>query len=348
MRLLILQDHLRRGGTERQSLFAAQTARKAGHEVLLLVHRPGGELTQEAVNKQIPIKNLQPFNSCIDEWSPGLERAIRSFNPDKLLAMGKVANLNTARVRKSFPDLSIINSLRTGKDLSEKLKAIYRKSGNIIVNSRDASQRLQALGIPESRIRLLYNACLAQRNHALQEPISPPFHLVCLAMLRPEKNHTELLEILAQLPPKPYWECTIAGSGNCLDSLEKQALKLGIADRIDFAGTVHNINSLLASAHLCLSTSQRESLPNALIEAQAHGVPVAAYDVNGVKETFIDGSSGSLIPNGDQSAMVNAIHSLLNNKEKRLSYRQAAKEFAREQFNPDIQAQRFLQIMETA
>jgi predicted ABC-type transport system involved in lysophospholipase L1 biosynthesis ATPase subunit len=46
MKILIIQDHLRSGGTERQSVLLANAFAAAGHPATLLTFRPGGPLEQ--------------------------------------------------------------------------------------------------------------------------------------------------------------------------------------------------------------------------------------------------------------------------------------------------------------
>jgi len=345
MRLLILQDHLRRGGTENQSLFAARSLQDAGHDARILAFRPGGELEPSAQSKQLLLRSLQAFNSHIDEWTPGLITTIQDFAPDLILAMGKVANLKTRKLRKAFPSTPIINTLRTGKPLSRKLQDCYLRATHVLVNSRDAASRLIALGLNASDIHVIYNACLSMPETLPEEASSPPFHLLSLAMLRPEKNHTAMLDVVARLPKDIPWKLTFAGSGSCLGKLRKKTANLGLSDRVEFPGSIADVSSLLTSTHLCLSTSLCESLPNALVEAQAHGVPVVAYDANGIGETFIPGESGILIPPGESTAMTHAIETLLRDHSRRLSFRKRAHTHAASQFSPDQQAERFLSII---
>jgi glycosyltransferase involved in cell wall biosynthesis len=62
--------------------------------------------------------------------------------------------------------------------------------------------------------------------------------------------------------------------------------------------------------------SNWEGVPVSLMEALAHGVPVAASDVGGVAELVGDGC-GLLVPEGDQAALVDAIRRLLHSAQLR-------------------------------
>ena len=48
--------------------------------------------------------------------------------------------------------------------------------------------------------------------------------------------------------------------------------------------------------NLALLTSEREGLPNMLIEAQYFGTPVISVDIGGARETMVAGETGWLVP----------------------------------------------------
>jgi hypothetical protein len=92
MRILVVQDQLRVGGTEKQSLFLARNFQEAGHEVVLLTFRPRGHLATAANLAGLQVEVLQGFDSGISLWAPGLMRRIRQVDPDVILCMGRTAN----------------------------------------------------------------------------------------------------------------------------------------------------------------------------------------------------------------------------------------------------------------
>jgi glycosyltransferase involved in cell wall biosynthesis len=58
--------------------------------------------------------------------------------------------------------------------------------------------------------------------------------------------------------------------------------------------------------------SEREGLPNAVIEAAASGVPSVGWDVTGVRDAISDGYSGVLVPPGDVAAFARATVALVD------------------------------------
>ena len=85
----------------------------------------------------------------------------------------------------------------------------------------------------------------------------------------------------------------------------KLAEDLRIADRIDYAGHVANVEDYLANAHVFLLSSHYEAQPLSILEAMAAGLPVISTDVGGVKDIVTD--NGTLVPPGDIAAMAQAM-----------------------------------------
>ena len=72
MKILIIQDYLRSGGTERHSLFKAAAFARAGHEVTLLTFRPRGVLEIDPEQQPFAFQSLQSFDTGLDWFAPGL------------------------------------------------------------------------------------------------------------------------------------------------------------------------------------------------------------------------------------------------------------------------------------
>ena len=62
--------------------------------------------------------------------------------------------------------------------------------------------------------------------------------------------------------------------------------------------------------------SLREGFPMILLEAMAASKPVVASDIDGIRESVLDGINGFLVPPGDSSALAAAIVDLIKNRGK--------------------------------
>ena len=345
MRILFIQDHLRLGGTERQTLALAEFSQRKRNDTGVIVFRPGGELNFQKPNFSF-FEILQPFNTRIDEWAPRLIGKILTFEPDAIVFMGKVAHLYLPTVRKYLPSITLVATYRSGKPPVSYYRKALLVADVVITNSHAEHRRLiRPYGIPEKLIRTVHNGCLISDQLASKKEADPTkLRLLCSAMFRQQKNQLELLSILAQIPPSIAWHCTFAGSGKMLKPCKAKAKELGIADQVTFTWS-NNPQELYETHDVVVHTSTKESLPNSLVEAQCSGLPVIAYLVNGVGECFKEGISGLGIPFGNKDAFRDALHLLGMDSERLKVMSKAASAFGKEQFDFAARSSEFLEIV---
>ncbi len=376
MKILLVQDRLRGGGTERQTAFLAAAFARCGHPVSVLTFRPGGALVPELAAAGVAVRPLQPFDTGLDWFAPGLVAAARAGAPEIVLCMGRMANCRAAQLQRVLPLAAVVATVRTGKALPWLYRRGLRTAHGIIANSEFARRTLVA---PEGaadrcvviRNSLLHSALLADEvtpaiapggaarqssDHPAAAPVGGAARqsddhapsaqplLLCVAQFRREKNQRELLEIAALLPRDLPWHLAFVGEGPTRTECERRAAALGLADRIVFHGWQADPARFYRDAAIAVLTSQRESLPNFLVEAQCAGVPVVTYEVGGAAECFRDGETGHLIPAGDRARFAATLAELLAAHPRRAAMSAAACAWARTEFDPDRQVAAHLEF----
>jgi len=106
----------------------------------------------------------------------------------------------------------------------------------------------------------------------------------------------------------------LAGDGPERPRLMARARELGIADSVDFLGTVADVPSLLASADVYVQASFQEGLSNAVLEAMACALPVVATRISGNTDLLQDGENGLLVEPGDATALATALRTLVEDR----------------------------------
>jgi glycosyltransferase involved in cell wall biosynthesis len=354
MKILIVQDYLRSGGTERQSVFMASAFARAGHEITLLTFRPRGVLEVEAEQQPFAFRSLQPFDTRLDWFAPGLLGAAEEAGPDLVLCMGRMANCYAGFIQRRLPAAAVICTMRTGKLLPYLFVRSLRLCRHVVANSHVAKRVLSDnYNIPAHKITVIHNPVLRpareplERNESLRR-----YHganqttvvLLNVAMFRPEKNQRELIEICAKLPGYLDWQLWLAGEGPSRKKCERLAHDLGLGARVKFLGYQSDPAPLYLGADLGVLASQSESLSNFLIEAQLYGLPAVAYDIVGVGECFVPGRSGNLIANRDQSSFISALDRLIREPALRKRFSDEARRHARANFVPEHQVQAHLSL----
>jgi glycosyltransferase involved in cell wall biosynthesis len=97
--------------------------------------------------------------------------------------------------------------------------------------------------------------------------------------------------------------------------LQQQALRLGVADCVEFIGHSDNIPGVLAEATLLAHTSDSEGCPNVVMEAMSCGRAVVATDVGDVPYLIDDGKTGYVVCCGDDAMLAERLASLITNRD---------------------------------
>lgn len=149
--------------------------------------------------------------------------------------------------------------------------------------------------------------------------------IVQTSRLESWKGHRLHLEALGRLRGVPGWTCWLAGGAQRRSEaayrreLEKTAERLGIADRVRFAGQRSDIPAVLAAADvLCQPNTGPEPFGIVFVEALYAGLPVVTTAMGGALE-IVDESCGTLTPPGDPAALALALRQLIADPARRSS-----------------------------
>ena len=112
--------------------------------------------------------------------------------------------------------------------------------------------------------------------------------VICqVARLHPNKGHIFLIDAVREnIERIPNLYCLIVGGGDKKyeDGLRKAAADRRISDRVIFTGTRLDVAKILGAADLFVLPSLQEGIPMTIMEALSLKVPVAVFDVGGIRE----------------------------------------------------------------
>lgn len=341
MRIVVLQDYLRCGGTEMQSLGLAAGFQSLGWDVRLVTLRPGGPLLNLARSVGLVPLSLQPFDFKLNWVHPGLTGVLREINPDGILLMGRNANSLGVKIMEGLPAAKVFGSLRTGRRIPSNYKKTLETCHHVFTNSNWGAARLAEFGISQ-QVTVIPNGLVHdldfgrdnQHRGAIRKKLNTPESRIVLlkvAAFRRGKNHLGLLETMTQL--KGDWGLWLAGDGPERKTCESFAKDADMDDRIRFLGEVEEVAELYGGADIAVSNSGEECLPNFLAEAQTAGLPVVARDCAGVAETFLPDESGFLAGLGNNARFLESIQRLVDNRELREQMSVIARPWALKQFS---------------
>ena len=132
--------------------------------------------------------------------------------------------------------------------------------------------------------------------------------------------------------------------------LKEQVKRFGLDERVQFIGVMPQVELALWMRKACVFVlpSVSEGLGRVVVEAMATGTPVIGSHVGGIPEIVEDGSTGFLVPPGDQKALAEKIRWILNNPEEAREMGSRARLFAAHLFSTETYVKGYGQIFEAA
>ncbi len=155
-----------------------------------------------------------------------------------------------------------------------------------------------------------------------------PLRILCVSRLDPGKGLDVLIKAVRALSEGGIQvECWFAGRGKLQSSLETLTGSLGIQNSICFLGYVPHGSQLFRLYHeadIFVLPSYSEGIPNALLEAMAHALPIVSTTVGSIPHTIKNGEEGILIEPSQPESLVKAIAQLIDEPHKAWQMGQAA------------------------
>ena len=350
MKIAIITDSLARGGAEKQSVLSAIALRKLGQHVDLISCNDVNHFNDLIEKNKIPLHIISdncPFKighiTALTKFLRGKEYDVVHCFKSGTSSYGRVA-AKLAQVPKIFGGVRdamherfllrvihrlinvwtskwIVNSESCKKKIISELK-LAPDNIFVVPNGIDLEDFQSALTVDEAKIKFGFKKDI---------PI-----ITILANLRPEKNHEMFLRVARKLldsdAPAAF---IVAGDGPMRDELAKMAQSMGMSSRIHFLGRCDEVADLLRATDIAAMTSLHESLPNAIIEAGAVGVPCVSTDCGSVSELIIDGHTGFIVQKNDDDAMVERLMTLISNPDLRLGMGREAKRHVADKYSID-------------
>jgi len=316
--------------------------------VTLLTSRPGGAFLDELKAPRIA---LQPFDTGIEEWMPGLVSTLKRLSPDLILCMGQAANTMIPAIKARVP-AKIVATVRTGKRLSQQRTKSYRLADLVMVNSFAWEAALRGYGL-QSRIEVVGNALMENpiRDEAARVLLRKKYGvkpkttvILCLQRFLPGKRQHILMEDFMCAAHDLDAQLWLVGYGMFGWVLKAYAKALD-ANRIKIITQELPVGYYHSAAEVAATVSHEDSLPNFLIEAHAFGLPGICEDYAGCGEVVIGGITGFVIPVDDDAAYSTALRQLILSPSLRRFMGENARNLSF-RFSHDRQMQGIFEILE--
>ena len=238
-------------------------------------------------------------------------------------------------------DLPVYVSRITGDAVLSDLSAtwvswFYRALDRVLAPSGATMERLGQLGVPLDKVRLIPRGIdLAlftperRDEHAFDDfGLGSGPTVLYVGRISREKGLDQLIDGFAWFAQtQPTAKLLLVGSGPYADELAARVA----SERVIFTGerSGEELARIFASSDVFVFPSETETFGNAVVEAQAAGLPVIVANRGAAKENVVSGVTGLVVDAQDAHAIGRALHTLFTHPRRRAEMSQAAAKHAR-------------------
>lgn len=295
-RILIVTTELGMGGAERCVANIACKLDPAKYAVHVVALAPPPESPRDALVRQLEAAQIPlTFLNCQSKWAflsaiGQLKRIIRELQPDIVWSFLFHANILSAMATRG-KELCRLQSLRVIEQGSWRRKFqswAARQADRVLCVSEGVRHfAAETLRVPPDKLQVIPNGldvgAIVPTTYKV--PTDRKQRILAVGRLEEQKGFDWLIFRLAKLlREKPEWELVILGDGQLLPELITQIYSEGLNDSVRLEGWQDDLPRWFRESEIFALSSRWEGMPNALIEAMAHGLPVMATDVEGVRE----------------------------------------------------------------
>ena len=283
--------------------------------------------------------------------------SMREFHPDLILSSWlfpdgcAVADLCEG---KNIPVALITQGTDTHQYLEDpirrqKIVDAIKKCEGVICRSGDLAHRLRNAGVPEAKLRVIYNGIdtsIFYRGNQLKTrlglgipkwsplllfvgnflPVKNPLHII--------QSHAALNKLRLEAGERPAL-LRMIGDGPMRGEMKREIERLGTEAEAELLGRMASpdIARWMNAADVFCLSSRNEGFPNVLLEVMACGLPIVSTNVGGISEKLTDPTLGRLVEGDGIGEFVEALEQSLSGEQREeleqdLSWSSAATQYA--------------------
>jgi phosphatidyl-myo-inositol dimannoside synthase len=230
--------------------------------------------------------------------------------------------------------------------LSPVIRQVWRKATDVVAKCAGEIKMIRSVDNTLNLTLIPNGVNLTVFRPGIVIPDDGPLHVICVARLIERKGQDQLIDAVKRLTDEGYdLTLSLVGTGDSQSQYEYRALKLGVQDRISFAGYVprEEIIAHYNKAHVFALPSYNEGMSLGALEAMASALPLVVTRTGGTEELVEEGVNGFAFDWGDSESLTKYLRILI--RDRALARRMGASSRARAAFfGWDFVADRFLEI----
>lgn len=362
IKVAVIVDSLRVGGAQKLISAYAATATTHGLSPLILTLREDGA---ESILEPIRAAGIRviPMLAASIVSIPRLRRLIDILKQEKVdLVQSHLIYSNIlGALAAHFAGIPAIATLHSTSVRGDTKSRILKGVENLVL--RSLATRILAVGSVVSefhqgnygdrRIDVIPNGipqpelpAVPDRDrlrHEITGNGSGPI-IITVGRFSHAKGYQDMIAAFNLLRQKdPHSKLLMVGSGGTFNSIKAQIEDLNLTQSVILAGERDDVRQLLSLGDVYASSSHREGLPLAVLEAMMAGLPVVATSVGDIPNVVTE-ETGVVVPPHRPDLLAAALEDLLNNPEKRSAMGKAAHRRALKEYSLEVWMERHREL----
>jgi len=347
MKILILTNHLNRGGITTYVISLAQGLKENGHTVKVVSR--GGERVFDLEKMNIEHIFLDLFTKS--EISPKIfcaKRKLFSILKKEKMDLLHPQTRITRVLAQYIYNKSNIPFVSTAHGFYKKRLAhiVFPYWGKrVIAISKAVKEDLvDRFGLKSEIVKVIYNGIdldkFIPKKIEERKELRKKFGLEngpvigIISRIAKIKGHEYLIKAMKIILERySNAKLLILGEGKGKDYLKKMVKDLRMGENVIFSSLNLDTLSLFSLMDVFVLPSLEEGLGMVILEAMASNVPVVATEVGGIPEIIRNGENGLLVPPQDYLKLGEAICKILENSELRDKFIYNGRKTVEENFN---------------
>lgn len=303
------------GGADWFFVRLVEALQRAGHPTLAVIR--ANSPVREVLSPQVE-QLLLPLASkwdVLSRWR--LTRLIAQRQPDVVQSyMGRATRLTRLPAGSRALHVARLGGYY-------KIDGYYRHAHAWVGNTRDICDYLVRERLPAERVFHIGNFVPQPRvvsddeRARLRAQLGLPqgaFVVFALGRLVEKKGFADLLDAFALLEPHHEGRALVlllAGDGPQRAALVERAARLGLTQRVHFAGWQNDTTPYYALGDVFVCPSRHEPLGNVILEAWQHRLPLLSTRNEGAAELASEGENALLAPLQDPAGLADGLRRML-------------------------------------
>lgn len=348
--IAILIPTINAGGAEKQaSLLASLLSNK--YKVYVILY--SGEAKANITNvKRLEEANITVFKLSGSTYSKikELKSIFIEYNIDCLFNYLTKPNFIGAIAGRMAGIARIYNGVRNSridwwKLLIERIAHNYYATATIY-NCYSGEEYFSSKGLKRDKAIVIPN-CFSNIAEPIKREDKEIKHMVTVGRFVPQKDYKTIIRTISELKQlRQDFIMDIIGYGDEEQNIRDWIKEYGVEEYINIYIRPNNVQDIVRSSDIYLSTSLFEGTSNSIMEALNWSLPVVATNVGDNDHLVIDGKNGYLHPIGDAEGMAQSLSGLLDSVDLRNKFGYESNQNLRNNYSVDIFEERYLKLIE--